>query len=181
MTSPIARPPLDQLVYRLYDRPLHPELFETLAIRTVERDGFTVSARITPAGHVLVWTRGTTHLSEVTATSDQMLPEQGQRLAYRFQGECRGRCRIANDVDYQVNLQTERLEPEVFLHVHEELANDGARRGLLFHFRPNSRLGLTPIGFVSVELLPTGLAVNTFHTFPDEFAIIKTQSLIEPC
>ena len=26
---------------------------------------------------------------------------------------------------------------------------------------------------------PTGLAVATFHTFPDEFAVLKTQSLIE--
>ena len=103
----------------------------------------------------------------------------GRRLAYRFEAERRGRCDVA-DVRYQVGLQVEVLPPEVFLHVHEELAADGARRGLLFHFRPHHRLGLTPLGFVTAELLPTGLAVAAFHTFPDEFAIVKTQSLIEP-
>jgi hypothetical protein len=68
----------------------------------------------------------------------------------------------------------------VFLHVHEELAADGARRGLLFHFRPQHRLGLTPLGFVTVDAIPTGLSIAAFHTFPDEFAVVKTQSLIEP-
>ena len=30
-----------------------------------------------------------------------------------------------------------------------------------------------------VEALPACLSVSAFHTFPDEFALIKTQSLIE--
>ena len=81
---------------------------------------------------------------------------------------------------YQVTLSVEVLPPEVFLNFHEELAADGARRGLLFHFRPHHRLGLTPIGLVTAEALPTGLAVSAFHTFPDEFTVVKTQSLIEP-
>ena len=181
MSRPITRPRLDDLVFRLYDRPVHPELFDTLAERRVRRDGYTLTVRITPTGHVLHWTRDDRHVVEVTATADQTLPDAGRRLAYRFQGECRGRCRIGDDVDYQVCVQAELLAPEVFLRVHEDLAADGGRRGMLFHFRPNHRLGLTPLGIVTVEALPSGLSVSSFHTYPDEFAVIKTQSLIEPC
>jgi hypothetical protein len=180
MNEPITRPRVADLVFRLYDRPVHPELFETLASRRVSREGSVLEVRITPTGHVLEWSRGNAFLTEVTATADHPLPETGRRLAYRFEAERRGRCDLAAGVRYQVGLQVEVLPPEVFLHVHEELAADGARRGLLFHFRPHHRLGLTPMGFVTAEAIPTGLAVAAFHTFPDEFAVVKTQSLIEP-
>jgi hypothetical protein len=47
------------------------------------------------------------------------------------------------------------------------------------HFRPHHRLGLSALGVVIVESLPRCLSVSAFHTFPDEFAVVKTQSLIE--
>jgi hypothetical protein len=179
MNEPVTRPRVADLIFRLYDRPVHPELFDTLAARRVSWDGYGLAVRITPTGHVLEWRRGDASLTEVTTTADHPLPAAGRRLAYRFEAERRGRCDVAG-VRYQVGLQVEVLPPEVFLHVHEELAADGARRGLLFHFRPHHRLGLTPLGFVTAEVIPTGLAVAAFHTFPDEFAVVKTQSLIEP-
>lgn len=179
MNFPFTRPRVADLVFRVYDRPLHPELFETLASRRVARDGYTVSVRVTPTGHVLEWSRGEAVLSEVTASTDLLLPDCGRRLAHKFRGEQRGRCEIAPGVRYQVSLQAESMQPEVFLRVHEELAADGARRGVLFHFRPHHRLGLTPLGLVTAESVRGGLSVVAFHTFPDEFAVIKTQSLIE--
>jgi hypothetical protein len=167
------------LEFRLYDRALHPDHFETLALRRVARDGFVLTARITPTGHVLDWSRHEDRLTEVIATAGQDLPSPGCRLAYRFAAERRGKCPVHPDVRYEIELQLEVLPPEVFLHVHEELAADGARSGLIFHFRPQHRLGLTPLGFVTVNPVRTGLAVAAFHTFPDEFAVVKTQSLIE--
>ncbi len=179
MSSPILRPRVEELLFRLYDRPVHPELFDSLACRRVSRDGFTLTARITPTGHALEWVRGDACLTEIITTVDHPMPERGRMLAYRFQGERQGRSQVGR-VGYQMSLQVEPLPPEVFLHVHEEIVADGTKRGMLFHFRPHNRLGLTPIGLVMVEQLPTGLSVSTFHTFPDEFAVVKTQSLIEP-
>jgi hypothetical protein len=174
-----VRPSVAELVFRLYDRPLHPELFDALAVRRVERADYRVAVHITPAGHTLWWARGNVHVVEVTATADQELPESGRRLGHPFRGERCGRCEVAAGVRYQVSSQVEVLPPEQFLHVHEELVSDGARKGMLFHFRPENRLGLSPIGVVIVEALPACLSVSAFHTFPDEFALIKTQSLIE--
>jgi hypothetical protein len=175
----LIRPRVADLILRLYDRPLHPELFDALAVRHVRRNDYSLTIRLTPTGHVLEWHRGEVHLVEVTATAEQDLPTGG-RLTRRFVGERRGRLRVGNGVRYEMELQTELLPPEVYLHVHDELAAEGAKRGMLFHFRPRHRLGLTPLGLVTVDALPTGLAVATFHTFPDEYAVVKTQSLIEP-
>jgi hypothetical protein len=180
MHRPIVRPPVAALEFRAYDRPLHPELFDTLAVRRVARDGFTLTVRVTPTGHVLEWVAGKTCVTEVTTAADLPLPSTGQRLRHRIDGERRGGFPFGPAGRYQVGVSAEMLPPEVFAHVHAELAADGAKRGLLFHFRPVNRLGLTPLGFVTVEPLPSGLAVAAFHTFPDEFAVVKTQSLIEP-
>ncbi|MGL6097830.1 MAG: DUF2617 family protein, partial [Fimbriiglobus sp.] len=95
-------------------------------------------------------------------------------------GEQRGRFEVPGVVRYQVSLQVEILAPEVFLAVHDDLVAGGRRQGFLFHFRPHHRLGLMPLGLVTAEALPGGLSVSAFHTFPDEFAVLKTQSLIEP-
>jgi hypothetical protein len=179
MSMSIVRPRVADVVFRLYDRPLHPEFFDVLACRTVERDGYTLTVRLTRAGHLLGWTDGTIHLTELTASTDMELPECGRRLAHKFSGGQSGRRKFTSGVCYQVSSQLEVLQPEQFQHVHEELAADGARKGLVFHCKTGNRLGLSPLGVVIVQSLPSGLSTSAFHTFPDECAIIKTQSLIE--
>jgi len=179
MGVPLVRPRVAELVFRLYDRPLHPELFDVFACRTVTRDGYTLSVRLTRTGHVLGWTDGRVHLEEVTATAEMELPEGGRRLSHQFDGGRNGRIECAGGVRYQISSQLEILPPEQFVHVHEELAADGARKGMVFHCRAGNRLGLSALGVVIVAAVPSGLSATAFHTFPDEFALIKTQSLIE--
>jgi hypothetical protein len=174
-----VRPRVAELVFRLYERPLHPELFAAVAARRVEKNGIRVTVRITPTGHVLEWTDGSTTLTELTATSDVELPARGRRLGHRLGGGRGGRCDLAGRIRYQVSSQVEVLPPEQFVRAHEELRSDGARKGLVSHFRGGDRLGLSPLGVVVAEALPGGLAVSAFHTFPDEHAVVKTQSLIE--
>ena len=178
MATPFVRPRIAELVFRLYGRPLHPELFDVLACRTVKRDGYVLSVRLTRTGHILGWSDGRVHLEEVTATAEMELPEKGRLLAHPFEGTGGGRCHLG-EVRYQVSSQLEVLPPEQFVHAHEELAADGLRSGLVFHCKPGNRLGLSPLGIVFVTAVPSGLNATAFHTYPDEFALIKTQSLIE--
>ncbi|HEX4613242.1 MAG TPA: DUF2617 family protein, partial [Urbifossiella sp.] len=158
---------------------LHPELFDTAAVRRVDRNGVRVTVRITPTGHVLEWTDGATTLTELIATTDPDLPARGRRLGHRLGGGRGGRCEVGRGVRYQVSSQVEVLPPEQFVRAHEELRSDGARKGLVSHGRGGDRLGLSPLGVVVAEALAGGLAVSAFHTFPYEFAVVKTQSLIE--
>lgn len=179
MYSPFTRPRVEELVFRLFDRPVHPEFFDTLAVRRVERSGYCLTARITRTGHALCWSDGRTFFSEVTATRDQELPTNGGRLVHRFQGERGGRCDLGRGMRYLMNLQVEKLPPELFLNFQQELLSDGQRKGLVHHLRSHQRLGVSPLGVVIAETLRNSLSVCAFHTFPDEFAVIKTQSLIE--
>lgn len=78
-----------------------------------------------------------------------------------------------------MSFQVEVLPPEIFLHVHDEILADGSKRGLLHHFPASDRLGISPLGFISAEARPGLLLLSSFHTFPDEHTVVKTQSLIE--
>ncbi len=179
MDGTIVRPPVADLAFRTYDRLLHPELFASAATQRIARKDYILDIRIVATGHVLEWHSHRGNLTEWIASAEEHLPEAGRRIAFRFRPERCGRCELPGGIEYRVSAQVEILSPEVFVHVHDELVVDGARRGLLFHFRPHRRLGLAPLGFVVVEPLPHGLGISSFHTFPDELAVVKTQSLIE--
>jgi hypothetical protein len=179
MDIAIDRPSVKEMSFYLFARPLHPELFDVLASRRVGRDGWSLSACITPAGHFLTWSNGKVCLAEAVVGAEHLLPHSGKLIRHRFEGERRGRIQPIAGVSYQMISQVELLPPEIFLHVHEEILVDGLRRGLLYRHCPHNRLALSPLGFITVESWKNTLSVNAFHTFPSECAIVKTQSLIE--
>src|SRR5580698_5582357 len=121
MAVPLIRPKVAELVFRLYERPLHPELFEVLDSRAIERDGYSLFVRLTRTGHVLAWTNGRVHLEEIIATGEMELPKKGQRLKHDFVTSRNARCQLPGGVRYQISSQVEHLPLEQFLHVHEEL------------------------------------------------------------
>src|SRR5262245_36068307 len=118
MSMPIVRPRVADLVFQLYGRPLHPELFEILAQRKIRREDYELTVRITPTGHVISWENADVFLTEVAATLDQPLPEKRRLLSYRLRGEHGGKLTCAHGVSYQASFQVEVLAPEIFYHVH---------------------------------------------------------------
>src|SRR3954466_8349292 len=127
------RPPVRDLVFHLYGRSLHPELFDILAVRKIRREDYELTVRITRTGHVISWENPDVYLTEVTASADQLLPERRRLLHYRLRSEHNARLACAHGVHYQVSFQVEVLPPEIFLHVHDEILADGGKRGLLHH------------------------------------------------
>ncbi|MCC6419351.1 MAG: DUF2617 family protein [Gemmataceae bacterium] len=179
MNVDYVRPRVGDLVFQLYGRSLHPELFEILASRKVRREDYELTIWITRTGHVLNWENRHVRLTEVAAAGDQDLPETRRLLSYRLRGEHSGRLECGHGIRYQTTFQVETLTPEIFLHVHDEILADGTKRGLLHNFQPNHRLALAPLGFVTAEARAGCLFLSTFHTFPGEHTVVKSQSLIE--
>src|SRR5438876_10313523 len=81
------RPRVSDLVFQLYGRPLHPELFDILASRKIQREDYELTVWITRTGHVISWDNRDVHLSEVAAASDEPLPERRRLLSYKLRGE----------------------------------------------------------------------------------------------
>lgn len=179
MSVSSLRPRVSDLIFRLYGRPVHPELFEILAARKVQRENYELNVWITRTGHVLSWSNPHFQLTEVAAAQDQPLPESRRLLHHRIRGEHTDNLNLLHGICYQSSFQVEVLPPEIFVHVHDEIVADGAKRGLLYHFNSSCRMALAPLGFISVEARPGCLLLSSFHTFPDEHTVVKTQTLIE--
>ena len=179
MSVHFLRPRVSDLVFQLYGRPLHPELFDILSVRKIQREDYELTVRITRTGHVISWENRDVHLTEVAGANDPLMPEKRRLLSRRIRGEHTDSLTCAPGIHYQVSFQVEVLPPEIFLHVHDEILADGGKRGLLHNFQPHHRLALAPLGFITVEARPGCLFLSAFHTFPDEHTVVKTQSLIE--
>lgn len=179
MDTRYVRPQTSDLLFQLFGRPLHPELFEVFARCQVRRDEYEATIQITEAGHLITWKSGSVCLCEVAAPQGHPLPRKRRLLSHRLRGERTDNLQYAVAVRYQVNLQVERLEPEIFWDIHEELEIDGRRRGLFHQFQSPNRLATGPLSHVTLEAHSRLLLVQTFHTFPDEFALFKSQSLFE--
>jgi len=174
-----VRPKVAELSFQLFGRALHPELFEVHKTRQVERGEFSAKLDITTAGHVVTWRyRGMT-LTEVAASAQHPLPERRRLLSYRLKGqrsdlvECRG------GVMYRTNFQLEPVAPELFWAFQEELSRDGERQGLMHVFESSGRMALGAVSYIYAETRSRSLLVQSFHTFPDDCAIVKCQSVFE--
>jgi hypothetical protein len=173
------RPKAGELVFQVFARPLHPELVEARASRSIERGSYTASIAITEAGHVITWRQGTTTLTEVAAGATQPLPQKRRLLAHKIAAERSDRVQCRCGATYQTCFQVERVAAEIFWSFQEELVVSGGRRGLLHRFEAGSRMALGAVSWIDVETRPRSLLVQAFHTFPDDLAIVKTQSLFE--
>ena len=82
-------------------------------------------------------------------------------------------------MNYQVSFQLEPVSPEVFWTFQQELAIDGERQGMLHTFNSSGRMALGALSYIHVETRNRSMLVQAFHTFPDDYAIVKTQSLYQ--
>lgn len=174
-----VRPRVTELVFQVYGRPLHPELFEIYQSRTIKRGDYEATVQITSAGHVVTWRHGGLTLTEVAASAQHPLPERRRLISYRLKGQRKDRVECRGGASYQVNFQLEPVEPEVFWYFQEELAHDGQRQGMLHRFDSSGRMSLGALSYINVETRNRRLLVQAFHTFPDDHAIVKSQSMFQ--
>ncbi len=179
MSVDFVRPRVKDLIFRVYSRPLHPELFEILATQKIQRPEYSLTLNVTRTGHVITWDSEDVCLTEVTTAADLSLPVKRKLLHYKFRGEHTGKIDCAHGVCYQMSFQVETMQPEVFLHTHDEILADGHKRGLLHNFQPNHRLAVAPVSLIAAETKADCLMLSVFHTFPVENTVVKSQTLIE--
>ena len=174
-----ARPKVAELTFKLYSRPLHPELFVVHKSRRVERGGYQAKIDITSSGHVVTWNYQGLTLTEVAAAAQHPLPTHRRLLSHSFRGERSERIECRGGVVYQVSFQLEPVDPEIFWAFQDELTREGERQGLLHLFNSNGRMALGAISYINVETRNRSMLVQAFHTFPDDHAIVKSQSLFQ--
>jgi hypothetical protein len=172
-----VRPRIAELVFQLYGRSLHPELFEILGTRRIERGGYIANVQITNAGHVVTWQYDGITLTEVAASAQHPLPQRRRLMSHRLKGTCTDHVECRGGIKYHVEFSLEPVERETFWTYQHELTKASTREGLLYCFESSGRFGLGALSYVNLESRDRSLKVQAFHTFPDDYAIVKSQSV----
>lgn len=174
-----VRPKVAELTFQLYGRVLHPELFEVYQTRRVKRGRYEAKIDITSAGHVMAWRYDGIILTEVAAAANHPLPRKRRLMSYRLEGDRSDRLKCRGGVVYRTDFQMESFDQELFLSFQQELATDRHRRGMMHTFDASGRVALGAVSYINVETRDRSMFVQAFHTFPDDCAIVKTQSHFE--
>ncbi|MHC4877133.1 MAG: DUF2617 family protein [Planctomycetota bacterium] len=179
MNVDFIRPSVSDLMLHMFERPLHPELFEVCREETIAQPDYRAQIRICDSGHVVTFQTGETVLSELVTRRGHPLPERKERLHRPLKG-CRDESvELDGPIRYHVSFQVERLAPEVFLTLHEELLIDCQNAPIAHSFGSANRLAPAALSFMQTDVWTHSLLVHAFHTFPEDCAIVKTQSLFE--
>ncbi|MCA9211552.1 MAG: DUF2617 family protein [Planctomycetales bacterium] len=173
---PAVRPKIAELVFQLYGRPLHPVLFEVHQTRTIERSKYRAKVQITSAGHLISWQHDETYFTEVAAAANHPLPENNRLLSHRLRGSQSDSIQSDSGVRYQVNFQLESIAPEVFWSFQQKLIKDESRKGMLHSFDSSGRVAMGAMSYINIDSREKNLLVQCFHTFPDDSAIVKSES-----
>jgi len=170
---------ITDLRFRVFDRALHPDWFAVREHRRVTQAHWEADVRVIEGGHSVVFRAGPVRLTEVVAGPETALPAPGLVYHSPLRQDRSASLDPGGGVNYQTCFQVERVDPEVFAHLTDEMTLDAARGRLFHRFAPADRLAAPPVSHVRYEANARGLTVHTFHSFPGERAIVRSQSLFE--
>jgi len=179
MAVQFARPDVADLALRIYPRALHPEFFDCHALSVIRAGDTQLHLRLCSAGHMLCLRQGNHVVTEAITEKGRVLPKHHCVLDQKVRG-CRTRSvPLPRGMQYDISCQLETLEPDLYLHLHDELIGDCSKADLAHEFPTASRFSPGAISLIKLDLTASSAVVHAFHTFPDHCAIVKTQSLFE--
>ena len=176
METPIQQS-VSELSLHLYQRALHPELFNIYSSRQFFQGDYEVLIWVLGCSHAISVFHGRECMTEVICSPQQLLPKRGFVGRMAFRGEKSHQCRWGSRFAYRVSLQVEQMSPNLFRNTHSELANVGSKRGIFVNFPQWARGELEPFSYLDYEAHAEELHVQTYHAFPEHQTILKTQSL----
>lgn len=171
-----VRPKVAQLTFQLLSRSVHPELFHIYKSQTIERDKYSARIDITSDGHVIRWTSGKSTFSEIASSTLQPVPQGRHIFSMPLLNQHRDSIELMDGIRYKYDYELQRVPAEMFRMIQQQL-RDTAETHELFHlFNSSGRIAIGGLSFVHVEARIASLHVRAIHTFPDDLALVKTES-----
>ena len=171
-----VRPKVAELAFHAFSRSLHPELYTIHKTRRIERTHYEARIDITNCGHVITWNAGGATFCEVATSAHQPLPSKRCLLSHPLKGSRTERANHQGIINYKTHFQLEPVKPDLFFMVQQQLSK-GPTEGLLHNFDASLRMGMGALSYINVETRRASMLVQAIHTFPDDYAIVKVESL----
>ncbi len=174
-----ARPKVSNLMFHVFERSVHPELFHVYKEQDIWCDNFWAQVQICEAGHTVSFRTANQTVTEVITSLDHALPRQNQRMSKRLRGSRDESLRFGRRLKYHIGFHIESLEPEVFENLHQEMLLDCDRVELSHRFSSGNRLARESLSIIRTDAERNGLLIHAVHTFPECSAVVRSQSLFE--
>jgi hypothetical protein len=165
------------LQLRLYLRALHPEFFTIRARRTFGHGAFGGEVWLLDVGHAITFVEGTEAVTEVIAPREMELPKRGLVRTLDLVGQNEHRLEARGPIIYHMAFQVDTQDAATYVREVEELLAS-ARQGHLF-IEDTREAVKRPFSYAVHDPQGRGMLVHTWHGFPAENTILKTQTLIE--
>ena len=163
----------------LYNRPIHPELYTSLRSETTTRRAYEASVHLLEGGHLISFTCGDNHLTELFCNRPSPLPERGQIEHLVCRGERYHECEPANNLRYMISTQEEQLPIALYNASKQEIVDYAEKRELMMVSVPGDDIRQAYTGVLDVERRAGELLVQSYHLFDDNRTVVKTQGIIE--
>ena len=169
---------VDELLFCLYQRALHPELFKIHQVKRLEQSRYQAEIWVLGLAHVVTVQAGDQILTELITEDLELLPKTGLATSFRFRGE-RDHAQSFNGMNYILSTQVERMTPQLFPATHRDYVHYAQNRGMFVSFDDEAQDGPAPFSFVDFDARDRELHIHAYHAYPDELTLIKTQSIFE--
>lgn len=173
-----ARTDVADMVLRVYERSVHPELFETVSETRVQVGNAQATLRLGRNGHLLEYRTQHSTLTETATSKFAPLPTQMCMVDRRLIGY-RTHTVETKDVRYHCSYQLEEAPADIYLTLHRELETDARTSTLAIALPGSSPASPDCLSLLKCDLLPEGFVIHSFHTFPDNGAVLRIQTLFE--
>jgi len=170
---------IEGLTYSLFQRPLHPELFEICASRKIRTDKYHADIWVTGCTYVVSVFAGDGCLSEVISGPDQLLPKHGLVHRFQFRGSRSNKCTVSKRLSYMTDSQVEKMSENLYRQSYADLERFSKSRGLFVKFPRSSANNLNPFCYIDFEARRNEFHVHAFAGYPNQVTMIKTQSLFD--
>lgn len=166
------------LTLLLYQRTLHPELFQILASEKVSRRAYEAEIWLVEGGHVTTFVAGKNTLTEVVFTGNEEYTDRGLIQKVPCRGEKYHEMQ-AGPIKYMISTQEEQLTQTLYDATKHEIQTYASRRELMSASTPgNGDRGAT-LSVLDIERRSHELLVQSFHLFDENLMVMKTQAIIE--
>src|SRR6185437_4265969 len=167
------------LTLLLYQRTLHPELFNILASEQVSRRAYEADIWLVEGGHVISLTAGKNTLTEVILTRNEPMTDRGLLQTIPCRGEKYHEETYGGSIRYMISTQEEQLTQTLYDATKHEISTYAAKRELMTAEGQGTGDAGGYLSVLDIERRSHELLVQSFHLFDETQMVIKTQAIIE--
>lgn len=178
MTAPVKPHSLQAYQLFLYNRALHPELFQLKGRKTLKNDAYELEVWVMPGSHLVRFERKALCACELVTSQEGSLPETGIITGYLCAGERDFEHNFEKDgVTYINTFQTETLSENLYLATYAEMLDHARATAAVFH-EWEDEAGRC-LSILEVERHHREAHVQAFHLLAQGGFVLRTQTIFE--